>query len=398
MKVLRIVSELDFGGVEKVVLNSIPSLFNIDNNEVKVIVLGRGGIVSERLQELGVPVEVLNKNNRIPNFYLINYLIKLFKIEEPDVVHTQGAEANFHGLIAAKIAGVPVRIGEEIGFPNHHSYWKYIFREVYKNATKVIAISQAVKDRIVELGEVEAEKVEVVYNPVEIREREKDKGERGNIEKISISGEEEQGLSGTYKVEETLRYTQSDVYNGEIEKPFVFVTTCRLVPVKNLDRLISAFGKLCNKFSEKSIELWIVGDGPLRDSLENQSKELGVSDKVKFWEFQENVFPFLEKADSFVLPSLSEGSSVSLVEAMSVGLPSVVTKVGGALEIIGESQSAFIIDPLDENSIFKALYDCLSLSKNQRTVLGERAIMESKRFSVENYLKKILNIYVNQIS
>lgn len=372
MKVLRIVSELDFGGVEKVVLNSIPSLFNIDNNEVKVIVLGRGGIVSERLQELGVPVEVLNKNNRIPNFYLINYLIKLFKIEEPDVVHTQGGEANFHGLIAARISGVPVRIGEEIGFPNHHSYWKYIFKLVYKNATKVIAISQAVRDRIVELGEVEEEKVEVVYNPVDIGEK-------------SVSEKSDEN--------ETLRFAQSDG-----RKPFVFVTTCRLVPVKNLDRLINALARLCNEFSEKSIELWIVGDGPLRESLEDQSKELGISDKVKFWGFQENVYPFLEMADVFVLPSLSEGSSVSLVEAMSVGLPSIVTKVGGTQEIIGGSESAFLIDPLDENSIFKVLYDCISISKSQRTVLGERAIMESKRFSVENYLKKILNIYLNQSS
>ncbi|MDX5477631.1 MAG: glycosyltransferase, partial [Cyclobacteriaceae bacterium] len=284
MKILRVVSELDFGGVEQVLGNSLPRLVKMKGLEVFVLVLGKGGRISQSLEAEGIKIEIFNHNPRIPNLKSLFRLIKIFKSFKPNVLHCQGSEANFHGLIAARIAGVPVRIGEEIGFPNHHSYWKYIFRLVYKNATKVIAISQAVKDRIVELEEVEEGKVEVVYNPVIIGERKKAKDER-----------------------ETLRYTQSDVNNGEKKKPFVFVTTCRLVPVKNLDRLITAFARLCDEFSEIAIELWIVGDGPLRETLENQSKELGVSDKVKFWGFQENVFLFLEKADVFVLPSLSEG-------------------------------------------------------------------------------------------
>lgn len=387
MKVLRIVSELDFGGVEKVILNSIPPLFNVDNNDVKVIVLGKGGIVSERLQELGIPVKILNKNNRIPNFYLINYLIKLCKIEVPDVVHTQGGEANFHGLIAARIAGVPVRIGEEIGFPNHHSYWKHIFKMVYKNAIKVIAISQAVKDRIVELGEVEAEKVEVVYNPVELRDREKRLWSSSLDFSLLASVRNEKGkpISTGEAV--------SDGIESEERKPFVFVTTCRLVPVKNLDRLITVFARLCNEFSSKSMELWIVGDGTLRESLENQSKELGITDKVKFWGFQENVFPFLKESDAFVLPSLSEGSSVSLVEAMSIGLPSIVTQVGGAGEILGNSNSGLLIDPLNENSIFKALKEVIQWGKNQKDEISKTAIIEAKRFSVENYIQQLTKVY-----
>jgi glycosyltransferase involved in cell wall biosynthesis len=372
MRIIRIIPQLDFGGVEQVLANSIPDLSQIKGMEVLVIVLGIGGRVEETLVRRGVQVKVLNQNPKIPNLRLLVTLISMIAKIKPDVVHCQSAEANFHGLIAARLAGVSVRVGEEIGFPNHHSYWRYIFWFVYKNATKVIAISQAVKDWIVDLGEVEAEKVEVVYNPVSLGERLKGKDGRANLE-------------------ETLRFAQ-----GDGEKPFVFVTTCRLVPVKNLGRLLDAFARLTKEFPDKSIELWIVGDGPLREVLENQSKELVIADKVKFWGFQGNIFPFLKKADVFVLPSLSEGSSVSLVEAMYVGLPSIVTQVGGTPEIIGKSEAAFFIDPQNEDSIVKALFYFLNHSNYQREVIGLRAIKESKRFSVENYLNKLLNIYSNR--
>ncbi|MFC0263496.1 glycosyltransferase [Fontibacter flavus] len=386
MKILRVVSELDFGGVEQVLANSLPRLVKMKGLKVSVVVLGKGGRISRSMEAQGIQIEILNHNPRIPNLKSIYRLIKIIRRLKPDVLHCQGGEANFHGLIAARLADVPVRIGEEIGFPNHHSYWKYIFKLVYKNATKVISISQAVKERIVELGEVEAEKVEVVYNPVEIKGKSIDFSLRASTPRHG-GQENDKGKA--------ILFSEPDLHGNQIEgeKPFVFVTTCRLVPVKNLDRLINALARLCNEFSEKSIELWIVGDGPLRETLENQSKELGVSDKVKFWGFQENVFLFLKKADVFVLPSLSEGSSVSLVEAMLSGLPSIVTKVGGAIEILGSSKSGVYIDPLNIESIVSAMVDLISLPLQERDGMGKSAITEARRFLPENYEKLLINIY-----
>jgi len=386
MKVLRVVSELNFGGVEKVILNSIPFLSQDNSIEVRVLVLGKGGIVEERLRERGAKVHVLKKNNRIPNVFLLSFLINYMNKEKPDVVHTQGAEANFHGLIAARIARIPLRIGEEIGFPNHHSYWKFIFKFVYKNATKVIAISQAVKDRIVELGEVLEEKVEVVYNPVSLGERLKGKGRTKREENV-------RGTPDSYRDSRGQDVGAEINYSDEKEKLFVFVTTCRLVPVKNLDRLISAFSRLVKEIKNKSFELWIVGDGPLRETLENQSRELGISDQVIFWGFHEDVFPFLEKADVFVLPSLSEGSSVSLVEAMDSGLPSIVTKIGGAGEILGSSDAGIQVDPNKVEDILQAMKKLYIMPNSIRSKMGKIAKKESSRFYIDQYVKALLNIY-----
>jgi glycosyltransferase involved in cell wall biosynthesis len=381
MKVLRIVPFLDFGGVEQVLANSIFSLIESSKMELMIIVLGDGGRVEKELVEKGVKVILYKQNPKIPNFKILFKLLQFIKEFEPDVIHCQGAEANFHGLIAAKLAGVPVRIGEEIGFPNHHSYWKYIFRFVYQYATKVIAISHAVKDRIVELGEVKNEKVAVVYNPVTFEDS-----------SLDLDPDRHQDLNDKDKPLSVLdAYLCRSQTDGE--KPFVFVSTCRLVPVKNLDRLIRAFEKLRQDFPEKPMKLLIVGDGPLKESLENLVKELEMKDSVIFSGFQENVLPFLEKADVFVLPSLSEGSSVSLVEAMLMRLPSIVTKVGGTVEILGDSNSGRLVDPLSEESIFEALSFFINLPEAQMIEMGKRAELEAKRFSTDNYLKNLLEVY-----
>lgn len=360
MKIVRIITELDFGGVEQVLANSVPALVQEEGVELRILVLGQGGKIANHLIGEGFKVRILGTKPRISNVLLIYTLSKiLFKLK-PEVVHTQGSEANFHGILAAKLVVVPRIIGEEIGIPNHHSYWKWIFRYVYRQAHQVIAISEAVKKEIVKLGEVTKDKVKVLYNPVQNR--------------------------------------QLTVDRGLLTNKFVFVTTCRLVPIKNLDRLIEAFAELVKENPGWDLLLRIVGEGPERENLERKSREQGIGNRVEFVGYQEDVWPFLMESEAFVLPSLREGSSVSLAEAMTVGLPSIVTQIGGADEILGDSQSGFLIDPLDTFSIQSAMQQMLDLSHEERQAMGERAKKEAQRFSVENYIKELLNIYHSPIS
>lgn len=358
------VSELDFGGVEQVLANSIPLLSQKSGVEVSIIVLWKGGKVSNLLAKQNIDIHILHFNPRIPNPKILRILYKMIKELKPDVLHSQGGEANFHGILAGHWAGVKTIIGEEIGIPNHHRYWKFIFRWVYSKAQLIIAISHAVKDNIVELGEVVEDKVKVVYNPVSI-------GEIDHDASTEMAGR----------------------LSDEIEKPFVFITTCRLVPIKNLDRLITAFSEMEKEESEKPKELWIVGDGPLKEDLIQQAKSLGIGGKIKFWGFQENVSVFLEMADAFVLPSLMEGSSVSLAEAMAWGLPSVITKIGGAPEILGNSNSGILVDPLDVSSIKDAMSTLAVLKATERNEMGERAKRESERFLPEAYIISLIEMY-----
>ncbi|WP_439490602.1 glycosyltransferase [Algoriphagus sp.] len=363
MKVLRIISELDFGGVEQVALNSFPALQQVV--ELQVLVLKNGGKVSEELINQGLSVKVLNKNTRIPHLNLIRSLQKKIQAFHPDVVHCQGAEANFHGILAASFEKVPRIVAEEIGIPNHHSYWKWIFRWVYAKAHVVIAISEAVKAAIVSLGEVDPNKVKVLYNPVYL-------GDKARDFSLRSSGRNDQNTSGA---------------------TFVFVCTCRLVPIKNLERLIQAFAGLVKENQEEELILKIVGDGPERKKLESLSLKLELGNRIEFSGFQQDIWPFLQDADAFILPSLQEGSSVSLAEAMTAGLPSIVTQMGGASELLGDSKSGYLIDPMSSDNIQYTMQQLIDLSPEERHAMGERARKEAKRFTLENYIQSLMSIY-----
>ncbi|SHN31756.1 Glycosyltransferase involved in cell wall bisynthesis [Cyclobacterium lianum] len=376
MKVIRVVSELDFGGVEQVLATSVPAIAQIKDIDVSIIVLGRGGRVAQELIQQGIKVNVLNLNPRIPNMGLILKLKQIFLESNPEVVHSQGAEANFHGILAASWAGIKRIVGEEIGIPNHHSYWKYIFRWVYSKAHVIIAISLAVKTRIVGLKEVESGKIKVIYNPVMPITNNfcTSRNESMEIRKIQFDYQCQRNIA---------------------DKPFVFISTCRLVPIKNLDRVISAFLELSIDYASRSLELWIVGDGPLKENLVRKLKNNGLMNSVKLWGYQNDIFYFLKHADVFVLLSLSEGSSVSLAEAMVAGLPSVVTSSGGASELLGESRSGILVDPLDLSEIKKAMSFILNMTELERIEMGKRAQNEIKKFHIDKYLKSIISIYLS---
>lgn len=117
----------------------------------------------------------------------------------------------------------------------------------------------------------------------------------------------------------------------QVEDKRVLVFTGRLRPVKNVDFLINSLPLLYSRFGD-DIRLWIVGDGIERANLERLADELGVQHLITFWGKQDDVRRHLRAADVFVLPSLKEGFSNALIEAMAMELPVVATQVVGAAQ------------------------------------------------------------------
>lgn len=387
MNIIRIVPVLDFGGVEQRIVHTVAGFRDFTSNSLTVLVLGKEGKVSEELMRAGVQVYHFQERIKIPNIRLIVKLFRVIRRIRPDLVHTSASEANFHGLIAAKLAGVPVCIGEEIGFPNHDWKWQKLFKLVYGLADRVIAISNSVKTRIVALGEVEEAKVAVVSNPVELPASVSgnDAGGSGKVAGASVAatdGLDMTGISG--------RAENSD---QDFSKKFVFITVCRLVPIKNLDTLIRVFSELVGENHGFEPRLWIVGDGVERDRLESLCTELSLRDRVVFWGFQSQVHSFFTQADCFVLPSFSEGFSISLVEAMLSSLPSIVTNQGGPAEIVENGVTGYLIDPGNPGEIKEKMVEVMVTPGWERAIMGERAKQSGKKYSVENYITRLQAVY-----
>ena len=136
------------------------------------------------------------------------------------------------------------------------------------------------------MGEVKESQVEVLYNPVSLPNKEAAKiestfeiGDQKHQENLRFLQEEESGEEAN--PENVLGKIDLSVSQNAIGKPpFVFISTCRLVPVKNLDRLINAFSKIVTRYPQSNFELWLVGDGPLKIMLENQTKNMYLNMKV----------------------------------------------------------------------------------------------------------------------
>lgn len=124
----------------------------------------------------------------------------------------------------------------------------------------------------------------------------------------------------------------------------IILSVCRLVEEKGLSYGITAFAEVAHNSSQKVL-YYIVGDGPLKESLKRKALLLGIENNVVFWgsKTQEEVVDFYNQADIFFLPSIKEAFGLVLLEAQAMHLPIVATNAGGISEAVLKNQSAFIV-------------------------------------------------------
>lgn len=350
--VVNVLTALDFGGVESqmqlIARNAHLSKFNH-----MFCAIGAGGSTQISLKNWGMQADALGCNVKIPSISAIFALWRYFKKYKPQVVHLRGAEANFHGAIAARLAGVPVVIAEEIGIPNHSAKARRIFAWAYSYCDCIVAISQAVKDGVMAMNEAHASQIQVVYNPFSPQ-----------------------------------KFRPLIQRNSSLSLGFVG----RLEPVKNPMAAVEAIALL----REKSIkaELHIVGDGSLRSVLEQKIKELDLGTQVYLHGFQENPFTLLEKCHFYLQPSLTEGFGLAVCEAMSAGLPVIATARGGVPEIIEHDKTGWLI----QEPTAKALAEMIQFANRYNdeelqtiAIKGRDEVLQ--RFGIQQYLNQLDELY-----
>ncbi|MEO9825884.1 MAG: glycosyltransferase [Paracoccaceae bacterium] len=150
------------------------------------------------------------------------------------------------------------------------------------------------------------------------------------------------------------------------ETAVVVITVASLLPKKDLPTLISAFHELAQ--TQSDVELWIVGTGPLKESLQSQIDDLGLAAKVKLLGARTDVQDLLFAADIFALSSRIEGLPISMLEAMATRLPVVVPDVGDIRTVVGEECG--IVVPAGDASALTAGLAHLVQDKAERHKLG----------------------------
>jgi len=173
----------------------------------------------------------------------------------------------------------------------------------------------------------------------------------------------------------------------------VIGTVANFRPQKDHETLLKAFSILC-KLGIKS-ELWIIGDGPTRKSMENLAVELDIMGQIRFLGTISDPAELYQQFDIFVLSTHYEGHPLVLLEAMSFGIPIVATKVSSIPEVITHGINGLLVNPRDPSELALTLQSLLQ-DESMYSQLSEGTINSFKRLkSVDEWAQSVLSLYEN---
>ncbi len=337
--VLHLVFSLGTGGLE----NGLVNLINRSSpNEFRhmVVCLTSSGSFSRRITRKNVEIVELEKpeGHSLSTLKRLRALIKQYR---PSVLHSRNLAALEFQLAGLGISGINRVHGEhgrDINDPEGRNWKHNLLRKASRLwIDRYIAVSRELELWLSDRIGVDARKITRQSNGVD-------------CEIFSPRSPQQESV---------LRGLESAL---DIEGCYVIGTVGRLAAIKDQKTLISAFASVVAKqrgeFSR--LCLVIVGDGPMRKELESHADRLGLSGLVRFCGDRDDVSELLKLMDVFVLPSIAEGVSNTLLEAMATGVPVVATAVGGAPDIIVSCENGYLVEVGDVEQIANTLMTCIS--------------------------------------
>jgi len=181
---------------------------------------------------------------------------------------------------------------------------------------------------------------------------------------------------------------------GVEDDELLFITVANLRPEKGYDVLLDAAKAIAD--SELPIRIAAVGRGPLSTTLHARHVDLALGDRFQFLGQRDDVLQLLAGADAFVLASTQEGLPVALMEATSVGLPIVASRIGGVPQILEDEVDALLVPPGDPGSLVEAMKR-LASDPELRGRLGRRAKLRSSMFDIADANRAVGDIYLQVV-
>ncbi|HEB12837.1 MAG TPA: glycosyltransferase family 1 protein [Actinobacteria bacterium] len=355
------------GGAEAILLYLIPA---VQHAGIEVFVACiPGSEVETKFKDGGIttlPVSELRKNPLLA----IRRIVHICREHSIDLIHTGSLFGNFSGRLAGRKVGVPVittvHCEPDAFLLTKSSFfrrlnWRLrqaVDRMTVGYASALIAVSKGVADKLIAQG-IPAGKVTVVVNG------------------IDVSRIQAQAALVT------------DTKSSSVEQQIGVVA--RLEAVKGIQYLIEAVSLLAPELPD--LKLVIIGAGSLKNELVAQSRDLGIEERVTFLGYLENPMPQVAKLTLFVLPSLSEGLNVILLEAMAIERPVVATGVGGNSEVIQDRKTGLLVPPRDAAALAIAIKELLSKPELAAKLGKAGARLVEERFSESVMCESVINMY-----
>lgn len=292
----------------------------------------------------------------------LSLLSKIFKKNSIHIMHSSMYRSNTSGTVSALLAKVPIIICQVHNI-NQWDNKRQIFQDILLNPfrDKIIAVSQAVAYNYWLKTKCPLNKLTVIYNGVDTK----------------MFSPAKDPLLWRRKYD----FPEDKILIG---------TVARLVPQKGINFLLLSLKNIENL----NWHLLIIGDGNQRNYLEQLAVQLKLHNKISFLGLRNDIPQLLKCLDFVVVPSLKEGFSNVILEAMATKLPVIATDVGGNSEAICSGENGILVKAKDIKSLSDAIRT-LILNKTLRNKLANNALISVQKYSLQKMIENLSNLYIS---
>ena len=364
MRVIHLIGGGDTGGAKTHVLNLLKELNQYIDAQLFCF---RKGDFSEDAAKMGIPIEVIESGNPVVG---LRELKRRLAGQKVDIIHCHGARGNLMGNLIKKHLGAPVvttvhsdyRL-DYLGRPVARLSYGTTNMVALRRVNFYIGVSDPMTDILIE-RDFPADRIYTIYNGIDF--------------KTPIQ---------TVPKEEFLKSVGMEWEPGDV----IAGIAVRLSPVKDVPTLLRAMKIACAQ--NPHLKLLIGGDGEDRQKLEAMAKELGLSGKVCFAGWLNDVNSFYNAIDINLLTSISETFPYSLTEGTRMHRATIASRVGGVPVLIDDGVNGLIFEPGDEKQLAQHLLT-LAGDEELRHTFGERIYEKASReFSIDRMVEHQLEIY-----
>jgi glycosyltransferase involved in cell wall biosynthesis len=349
-------------GVKRLFAWMIPR-FDPARFDVSLVSLRKKDLSEETLESLGVDITYLHKGKFDPS--TLTALLKIIDDKHVDVLHLHGYGATTFGRLAAAWRGLPAILHEHANLTDTPWFQKVADRVLERYTDIAIAVSKSTADFVINARLVDPRKVKVVYLGAP-----RDEFSR------SRSADEIEAVRG-----------QLGIAPGD----FAVGTVTRLHDSKGNSYLVDAARLVIER--KPHAKFILVGEGPLRSSLEEQARALGLGERFIFAGFARDVAAVLSAFDLSVFPSLWEGTPLTAFEALASGKTIVATDVDGLLDILTDGHDARIVPKRNAPAIADAIVSLMD-NPDERARLAAAARQTAARYDINAFVRKMEQLYV----
>ena len=365
-RLMILITALTFGGAETQAVR-LAEEFKDRGWEVCLVCLIDPVAYVNQVLKRGIQVYSLRMHQSIPDPGAIFRLRRLIERFRPTLVHSHMFQANLLARIARIFSKIPrlictvhnLKETSERGGPTWHKELLYRFTD--RLADKTTITCNAALERCRKAAAVANDRLQLIPDGVD-----------------------------TERFSTTIAQKRAARAELGLGSDFVWLAVGRMVKQKDYDSLLDAPEQL----GTSTFTLLIVGGGPLEAKLRVRRDQSFFKGNIRFCGQHENTLPFYQAADGFVMSSEFEGLSAALLEAASVGLPAVVTDVGGNSDIVIDGETGYLVPPKNPERLAGAMRRLMDAPAEVQRSFGEAArrhAIETFRFSV--IMEKWLKLY-----